>query len=304
MNHILKVFIATALIGMAAQAAAQSNASDTEALQMAAIEALVTAPPERALPLARKVVEGNYSEDLKMRALFVLSQISEPEAQDLILQAARSGSGDYRLEAVRMIGIGGQPEALAQLREFWASGDEDLRDAVLEAYLIAGDEDAVYQLALDAQSDAEFAQAVETLGTMGAQDKLRQLRQQTTLGGSAISEVLIEAYAVSGDYESLLELALDGSDPERQARAIEGLGIVGGDRVNATLLDIYQSSTNEEVREAAREGMLISGDEQGLLALYRASDDPAEKRELLEYLVTMDSDAVWEIIDQALDEDQ
>ena len=38
-----------------------------------------------------------------------------------------------------------------------------------------------------------------------------------------------------------------------------------------------------------------------MLELYRASDDDAEKRELLEYLVMMDSDAVWDLIDSALD---
>ena len=38
-----------------------------------------------------------------------------------------------------------------------------------------------------------------------------------------------------------------------------------------------------------------------MLALYRASDDDAEKRRLLEFLVMMDSDEVWDLIDKALD---
>lgn len=45
-------------------------------------------------------------------------------------------------EAVRMIGIGGNAEALAGLQNLYSSGDEDLREAVLEAYMIAGDVDA------------------------------------------------------------------------------------------------------------------------------------------------------------------
>jgi hypothetical protein len=39
-----------------------------------------------------------------------------------------------------------------------------------------------------------------------------------------------------------------------------------------------------------------------VLELYRETQDIAEKRELLQFLVMMDSDAVWDEIDQALDE--
>jgi HEAT repeat protein len=99
----------------------------------------------------------------------------------------------------------------------------------------------------------------------------------------------------------LQELAMDGSNPELQAQAIEALGIVGGDEVNATLVGIYQKSDSAEVREAALDGLLIAGYDEGVLRLYQASQDPVEKRELLEYLVMMDSDAVWDVIDSALD---
>ncbi len=46
---------------------------------------------------------------------------------------------------------------------------------------------------------------------------------------------------------------------------------------------------------------MISGNDQALLELYRSSDDANEKKELLEYLVIMDSDEIWQLIDQALD---
>jgi len=131
---------------------------------------------------------------------------------------------------------------------------------------------------------------------MGAKEQLRMLREST---GS--SEALIEAYAISGDADSLRAIALDGSDPEVQAEAIEALGIVGGGEVNATLVEIYRTSDSEDIREAALEGMLISGYDEGVLELYRSSQDPVEKRELLEYLIVMGSDDVWDIIDSALD---
>lgn len=290
-----------AFLVLSSTAIAQSDASDVEALREAAVDALITAPPERALPLARKVVEGDYSDDLKEKALFVLSQIDEPEAQEIVLSAARHGSSDLREEAIRMIGISGNPDAMAQLGTLFAEGDEDVREAILEAYMIADDEEAVYQIAVTADSSETFENAVEMLGVMGAHDKLRQLRDQLPSDDSDVSEALIEAYAISGDFESLRAWATDSSDPERQEQAIEGLGIVGGNDADEVLAEIYRSSPVEDVREAALEGLMISGNDTLMLELYKASDDAGEKKMLLEYLVIMDSDEVWQIIDQALD---
>jgi HEAT repeat protein len=225
----------------------------------------------------------------------VLSQIDLPEAQSLLLDVARTGDGELRGEAVRMIGISGDAEALAGLADLYGSGDEELRDAVLEAYMIAGDNDAVFQIAANTCDAEEFGAAVEMLGVMGAQDELRKLRES-----SNFSDILIEAFAISGDFDTLREMALDGSDPEQQARAIEALGIVGGENVNATLIEIYRSTESADVKESALEGLLISGHEEGVLELYKASDNVQEKRKLLEILTVMGSDLVLDIIEAAL----
>ena len=130
---------------------------------------------------------------------------------------------------------------------------------------------------------------------MGARDQLRQLRETN---GS--SESLIEAYAVAGDAESLLAMARDDSDVKTRARAIEALGIVGGDEVDGALLEIYRSADSDYVRDAALDGMLISGNDEGILQLYRQSADVGEKRALLQALSAMGSDRLFEVIDEAL----
>lgn len=274
-------------------------ADESEVLKIAALEALISAPPERALPLVNKVLNSNSSNEVKERALFVLSQIDLPEAQSALLEVARTGDVELRGEAVRMIGIGGDPEAMAGLSELYSSGDEDVRDAVLEAYVIADDKDAVFQLAANASDAEEFEAAVQLLGAMGAQEELRQLRES-----GSFSEILIEAFAISGDADTLRELALDDSDPAVQTRAIEALGLVGGGDVNATLMEIYRSTDSADVRESALEGLLISGHDEGVLELYKASDNIEEKRALLEVLTVMGSDLVLDVIDAALADDR
>ncbi len=293
---LFAVFVMTC-IAFSPQASAQTD--DAEELKLVALEALISAPPERALPLAVKALQGDHSDEVKARALFVLSQIELPEAQTVVMETARQGSGETQVEAIRMVGIAGDVVALSQLVEVYEGGDEDVREAVLEAYVIADDKDAVYELAVRVSksgNEEDFESAVEILGVMDAREHLRKLREST-----GISESLIEAYAISGDADSLRELALDDSDIELQTQAIEALGIVGGSEVNAILVDIYKGSDSDDVREAALHGMLISGHDEGVLELYRSSQDPAEKRELLEFLVMMGSDEVWDLIDSALD---
>jgi len=302
--HIrLKPILALVLLLAMSSSLAQTTVSEvsdvadeSEMLKIAALEALISAPPERALPLATKVLHSNNSDEVKELALFVLSQIDLPEAQATLLEVARSGDDELSGEAVRMIGIGGDPEALAGLADLYSTGGEEVREAVLEAYMIAGDTAAVYQIAQNAANEDEFEAAVEMLGVMGARDELRALRES-----SGFSEPLIEAYAISGDFEALLELAMDSSDPEIQALAIEALGIVGGENVNAALSEIYLNTDSQDVRDAALEGMLIAGDDEGVLELYRASDDISEKRDLLEILSVMGSDLVLDVIDEALE---
>lgn len=292
------VVLGTAILLLAGIASAQGRDSeDADRLKIAALEALMSAPAERAVPVLSKVLASDNSDEVKESALFVLGQIDTPEAQSLLLQTAREDSGSLQTEAVRMIGISGNPESLAILREIYAAGDAELREAVLEAFLIADDKKAIYEIALGTESQAEFAEAVDMLAAMGAIEELR-----TLLGRAGSSEELIDAYAVAGDVDTLRQLALDGSDPDAQARAIEALGVVGGDAVEPTLMEIYRNAASGQIREAALDGMLIADYDEGIIELYRASSDPVEKRELLEYLAAMDSDEVWALIEEALEE--
>ena len=299
MKFKLKTLLSLIVIGSMSIAHAQSDVSEVaevdEALKIAAVEALMSAPPEQALPILQKVMAGNHSDEVKEGALFILSQIDDPEAVSIIVETARVADGDLQHEAIRMIGIGGNDDALALLKDIYASGDSEVKESVLEAYLIADDPNAIYDIAVATEDPDEFEEAVEMLGAMGALDQLRDLREQ-----AGMSEALVEAYAIAGDYESLRLMALDSSNPEVQEEAIESLGIVGGPEVDATLMEIYRGTDSEDIREAALDGMLISGYDEGVLQLFRESTDSGEKRDLLEMLVIMDSDAAMQVIDETL----
>ena len=274
-----------------------SETSDEDMLRISALQALMDAPADKALPRVQRVLTGNYSDEVKESALFILSQIETSEALAVLLDFARQEDGPLRAEAIQVIGIAGHTEGLAELKTFYTSGDDHVRQAVLEAYLIADQPGAVYDLALEANSEEELSNIVEVLGAMGAVEQLRRL-----VGQVDVTEGLINAYAIAGDFESLREIVEDESDPVQRIRAIEALGLIGSAEARQTLVRTYRSARDSDVREAAVSGMIIADAEGELLGLYREVADLRQKSLLLDGLRVMDSDAVLELVDEALGE--
>jgi len=278
------------------QQAAERAPTNDEELALAALEGLMAQSPERALPIIKKVLAGPQSTLVKQRALFVLSQIDSPEAREILLQTSRSSDPAMRSEAIRSIGIGGDPKALDALKAVYNTGGPDVKEEVLKAWLIAEDKESVYQAALNAKTEEEATQAIRILGAMGATEELRKLGDRPNAPTG-----LVEAYAISGDLASLRKIAEGSGDRNVRIDAVRKIGIIDSDAAKAALREIYSRSTDTEIRDAALQGMLIADDEQGVLALYRAAKTPEEKRALLRTLTMMDGDAALQAIDAALE---
>lgn len=288
--------------GAAAEHAASKRESqraptDEEELALAAMEGLMSQPPERALPIVKKVLAGSQTTLVKQRALFVLSQLNAPEAQQILLQTSRSADEELRQEAIRSIGISGNAQSLTALRDIYTNGDETVKEQVLQAWMIAGRKEDVYQAAINAKSDDEANRAIRMLGVMGAFDELRKLGDRPNAGTG-----LVEAYAISGDLASLRKIAEGSGDESVRSEAVRKIGIIDTDAARTALREIYTNSNDSEIKDAALQGMLIAGDEKGVLALYRAAKTTDEKRALLRTLSMIGGDAALEAIDATLEE--
>jgi HEAT repeat protein len=271
--------------------------NDDEELALAALEGLMAQPGDRALPIVKKVLAGSQSKLVKKRALFVLSQIHAPEARQLLAQTAQSTDPAMRREAIRSIGISGDPQLLDSLQSTYDAGDAQAKHEVLQAWLIAGRKEAVYKAALNAKSEDEASDAIRILGAMGATEELRKLGERPNAPRG-----LVDAYAISGDLASLRKIAEGAGERGMRIDAVRKIGIIHDDAARAALRDIYSKTDDPEIREAALQGMLIGGDEQGVLALYRAAKSSDEKRKLLRTLSMIDGDAALQAIDAALED--
>ncbi len=295
MRFILSILVAFAICGAASAEPDRTPTADEE-LALAALEGLMAQPGERALPVIKKVLAGSQTTLVKRRALFVLSQIDSPEAQQILIQTTKSADATMRGEAIRSIGIGGDPKSLDALQEIYKSGSSDIKEEVLQAWMIAGRKDLVFQAALNAKSEEEANAAIRMLGVMGAAEELRKLGEKPNAASG-----LVDAYAISGDLASLRKIAEGSGDAELRGEAVRKIGMIQTDAARTALRDIYTRSTDPDLKEAALQGMLMAGDEQGVLALYRSAKNTEEKRSLLRYLSMMDGDAALQAIDAALE---
>src|SRR3954470_12577494 len=172
---------------------AETAPTEDEELSIAALEGLMMQPSARALPILKKVLAGSQSALVKRRALFVLAQVDVPEARNLLLQTART-SPQLRGDAIRSIGISGDPAALDALQEIYKSGDEGAKQEILQAWMIAGRKEAIFNVAVNASTEDEASDAIRMLGVMGATEELRKLGDKPNS-----PKGLLDAYAISGD---------------------------------------------------------------------------------------------------------
>ncbi|MCR6703023.1 MAG: HEAT repeat domain-containing protein [Dokdonella sp.] len=283
----------------AAAAAGKTATSGEDDLADAAVEALLTASPERAIPLLDRVLKSQRPLRTKQRALFVLSQLGDPRALDRVIEVTRSNADPaLRAEAIRILGIGGDARGAERLREIYAgSQDAGEKRQVIDAWLIADRKDLILAAART-ESDATLrAHAVQMLGALGATAELGQLFDATADAESRIA--IVRALGIAGEGARVAAIAADTKQPESvRSAALEAVGLSG--KGGELLVGLYAKADTDDLRDATLRAMLIAGDSAGLRRLYGEVRTPEEKKAVLRMLGTLDSDATLDLIERAL----
>jgi HEAT repeat protein len=282
-------------------AVASGSASETEELKLYALNGLMQAEPEKAVPVLRKFLQGNSSPRLKKQALFVLSQTESPEAQRLLLEVAKGRfAPGLQREAIQQLGVAGGKESVAALKDLYAgTNDPRVKEAVLNAYLVCDAEGEVVAIARGDQDPAMRRRAIQQLGAMDATAGLRDLYAKET--SQEVRRTILEAMGVAGDVDALVQAARAENDPELRRRAIQSMGVAGGAKAGAALKQLYASFPDYETRRAVLEGLFVMDDAKALIELFRAEKDPKLKKAIVEKLSIMDDPAAQELLLKMLD---
>lgn len=283
----------------AARSASQLDEKDE--LKLYALNGLMQADPEKAVPVLEKFLQAEQSPLLKERALFVLSQSDSPRAREILLDFARNGQPfELRAKAIQMFGIAGEPEDLAVLGSLYRSGSPEVRSAILDAWMIADATAPVLAAAKEEKDAALRGRAIELLGVMDAQNALGELWARES--DPALKRRLLDAFAISGNAEMLAKAARGEKDPALRVKAIQGLGLIDDERAGRELLSIYESSPDPKAKRAVLDGLMLRDDAATLIALFRKETDPALKREIVQKLSMLDSDEAADELARLLEE--
>ena len=275
-----------------------STSSDDEELADIAVEGLMNAPPERALPLLKKVLQSQHSAKTKKRALFVLSQLGTDPALDVVIDTAKNSPDlELRAEAIRMLGVSGEDRAIERLREIYAtSKDAHEKKQIIEAWLVADRKDLVLASARNEPDPSVRAKAIETLGALDASEELKQLFDVTQ--DAENRRAIVQALGVAGNEGALAAIAGDAKLPEDlRKEAMQSLGVAGA---GEKLVKLYAQANTPGLREAALQGLLVADDSAAVLELYRQAKSVDEKKALLRTLTTMSDDDALNAIEGEL----
>ena len=122
---------------------------------------------------------------------------------------------------------------------------------------------------------------------MGAQAELWTMYQAETV--PATKKAVLQALAVGGAIDRILEVAKAEKDPEIRLDAIQKLGIFGGKRGADAVMEMYKGETDRRVREAALQALFVQGNAPGLIEIARAEKDPELKKRAVTHLSHMGS---------------
>jgi len=284
-----------------APATAEVKSGGDEDIAETAVEGLLNAPPARAVPLLKKVLASQHSTKVKKRALFVLSQIDQADALDSVLDVARNNADpELRTEAIRMLGVSGDKHAVDRLRELYAANaTPEVKHTIVQAWLTADRKDLILATARDEADPAVRREAIQALGAMNGSAELRQLLDATH--DAANQRAIVQALGVAGDVDALGGIALGNQPEEVRAEAIQALGVAGDAGGAKRLVAIYPKLTAPKLREAALQGLIIAGDGDALVTLYRAASSKEEKKALLRAISIEGGDAALNVIEAELD---
>ncbi len=271
-----------------------------EELKLLALNSLMASDPERALPVLRGLLNGNSSEKVKDRTLFVLVQNPSREARKIVGDMARSTRNpDLQMKAIRYMGMMGGQESHAELASLYsASQDEKVKREILKSFMISGSRAQLLAVAKSESNPQLRREAIRQLAVSGGKDELWQLFQQES--SEENKKEILRSLFLSGDSTRLAEAAQSLKDRDLKLAAINSLGLMGPNGRSDVLLSIYRSDSDPEVRRAVLKALFLQQNGKALVDLARTEKDPQMKQEIVKQMALIHSKEVTEYMMEVL----
>jgi HEAT repeat protein len=271
---------------MAGQPVNVAGADDDE-IKLLAIQGIQKS--EQAVPLLEGVLNATNSLNVKKRALYVLALSDDPRAHELLMRYAKGGGNpDLQVESIRYLASRRDSKTTpAELRSIYDSTqDANVKMAVIDAYRMWGDKTALVRISGEKGATVDLRRsAITRLGGLADVQDVMGLFQQET--DPALRQQLVSVLASMSAVDQLTTIAKTDKDTSVRVRAIRVLGSQRNDRTAQTLVGLYGSEQDKDVRRAVIQSLMGQSNADALVSLARKETDPDLKRDLVRRLAEM-----------------
>lgn len=284
-------------------------------IKLVALAGLLHTEPEKAMDLLEKIINGNQSEELKERALFILVQKPDARGEKILQQLAKdSDSTELRRGAVMALSAGAFPNTNDFLvRLYREETNREFKEIPLDGLMARGATDTLVELAREEQDPEVLSMFVHHLGVLGKTDFLKELYNGDY--PNELKEQVLQGLFLAKDEAFLLKVAEEETDPELLNGVFHSLALADGcdslvrlyedtdsverkiaiieavflDEKCSLLRDVVEKESNPELVSHAVRSLSLNGsrNQAYLRTLYGQADDVEVKRALAEAFFIM-----------------
>lgn len=196
-------------------------------LKLMAINSLMNADAERAIPLVEGILKSSSAPAVRDRALFVLSQNRSPRAQQALFDYAKGGGNpDLQLRAIQYVGMSGTKEAQQQLASIYsAASDARVKNSIIQSLMMARANDALMNIAKSEKDSSLRNSAIRSLvATKGV--PVEGLVELYGSADASTKKEIVNGLAARGDAKTLVDLARKESDSTMKKTIVERLSVM------------------------------------------------------------------------------
>jgi hypothetical protein len=201
-------------------------------MRVQALGRLIHTDAQKVIPILVDIALESSNPATARRAVFVLAQSRNPEAQMLVVDLAKRGAESVRLAAVKELGRFGGPNISAELLKVYSAADVPVKQQVVVSLGQRADKTALLRIAQSEANPQLRDAAILTLGRAGGGEQLRVLyRKAVTETRQAVIRGLFNARDVDG----LIRIAEVEKDTQLREEVLARLRLIGTPQARAYL---------------------------------------------------------------------
>jgi HEAT repeat protein len=201
-------------------------------LRVQALGRLIPTDASKVIPILRNIALEADNPGAARRAVFILAQSRNPQAQSTVVDVAKVGPDSVRVAAVRELARFGGPNVGKDLLEVYSRGNAPVKQQVVFSLGERSDTSALFRIVQTENNDELRDAAILTLGRAGGREQLRMVFVRASRDAR---QAVIRGLFVARDEDGLIAIAGQEKDSALKREIVNKLRLLGTPKAKAYL---------------------------------------------------------------------